>query len=85
MSLLYQKGQAATNATLAWLGGGSLAAGGGGMALGTLVLGAAALGVGLLAGGFILSSQGDKALEEANTLLEEVLENEKKQTKFVNF
>lgn len=32
-------GIAATNATLAWLGGGSLAAGGGGMAAGTLVLG----------------------------------------------
>jgi hypothetical protein len=30
-------GAAAWNATLAWLGGGSLAAGGGGMALGTLV------------------------------------------------
>lgn len=32
-------GAAAYNATLAWLGGGSLAAGGGGMALGTVVLG----------------------------------------------
>jgi hypothetical protein len=31
-------GAAAWNATLAWLGGGSLAAGGGGMALGSLVL-----------------------------------------------
>lgn len=32
-------GAAASSATLAWLGGGSLAAGGGGMAAGTLVLG----------------------------------------------
>ena len=32
-------GAAAYNATLAWLGGGSVAAGGGGMALGTVVLG----------------------------------------------
>jgi hypothetical protein len=32
-------GAAATNATLAWLGGGSLAAGGGGMAAGAVVLG----------------------------------------------
>lgn len=32
-------GAAATNATLAWLGGGSLAAGGGGVAAGTVVLG----------------------------------------------
>ena len=46
--------------------------------MGTLVLGGDTLGAGLLAGGFILSTKGDKALEEANTLLEEVLENEKK-------
>jgi hypothetical protein len=32
-------GVAATNATLAWFGGGAVAAGGGGMALGTVVLG----------------------------------------------
>ena len=31
-------GAAASNATLAWLGGGSLAAGGGGIAAGTMVL-----------------------------------------------
>src|SRR5262249_3366345 len=41
-------GVAASNATLAWLGGGALAAGGGGVALGTLVLG------GLVAGPAIL-------------------------------
>lgn len=40
-------GAAATNATLAALGGGAIAAGGGGMALGSAVLGAATLGVGL--------------------------------------
>ncbi|VAY86331.1 hypothetical protein MNB_ARC-1_1284 [hydrothermal vent metagenome] len=36
-------GAAATNATLAWLGGGALAAGGGGMALGAIVLGGIAV------------------------------------------
>lgn len=36
----FLSGAAATNATLAWLGGGSLAAGGGGMAAGSAVLGA---------------------------------------------
>ena len=41
-------GAAAVNATLAALGGGALAAGGGGMALGSAVLGAATLGVGIL-------------------------------------
>lgn len=58
-------GAAAWNATLAWLGGGSLAAGGGGMALGTLVLGGITLGPALAIGGFVLASQGEKALTKA--------------------
>jgi hypothetical protein len=58
-------GAAAWNATLAWLGGGSLAAGGGGMALGTLVLGGIAVGPALAVGGFAIGSQGEKALTEA--------------------
>ena len=47
-------GAAAWNATLAWLGGGSLAAGGGGMALGTIVLGGIAVAPALMIGGFVL-------------------------------
>lgn len=58
-------GAAATNATLAWLGGGALAAGGGGMALGTLVLGGFALGPALMVGGFRIGGEGEKALTEA--------------------
>jgi len=58
-------GAAAWNATLAWLGGGSLAAGGGGMALGTLVLGGITVGPALAIGGFVLASQGEKALTKA--------------------
>lgn len=58
-------GAAAWNATLAWLGGGSLAAGGGGMALGTLVLGGITVGPALAIGGFVLASQGEKALTTA--------------------
>ncbi|NMG07487.1 hypothetical protein [Brasilonema sp. UFV-L1] len=58
-------GAAAWNATLAWLGGGSLATGGGGMALGTLVLGGIAVGPALMIGGFVLGEQGEKALTEA--------------------
>ncbi len=43
-------GAALTNATLAWIGGGTLASGGGGMAAGTAVLaGISATGVGLIA------------------------------------
>jgi len=58
-------GAAAWNATLAWLGGGSLAAGGGGMTLGTLVLGGIAVGPALMIGGFVLGGQGEKALTKA--------------------
>jgi hypothetical protein len=59
-------GVAAWNATLAWLGGGSLAAGGGGMALGSMVLGGIAIGPALMIGGFVLGGQGEKALTDAH-------------------
>lgn len=62
-------GAAATNATLAWLGGGSLAAGGGGMAAGGVVLAtitASATGVAaILAAGTIASVHYGKKLTEA--------------------
>jgi hypothetical protein len=57
-------GAAATNATLAWLGGGSLAAGGGGMALGGAVLGGVVVGPAVFITGFMLASQGEKALTQ---------------------
>ncbi len=65
-------GAAATNATLAALGGGSLAAGGGGMALGTTVLGAATLGVGLLVGGVIFGITGGKISSDAKKAQKEI-------------
>ncbi|MBW4602486.1 MAG: hypothetical protein KME29_23700 [Calothrix sp. FI2-JRJ7] len=65
-------GAAATNATLAWLGGGSLAAGGGGMALGSLVLGGITVGPALAIGGFMLASEGNKALTKAREYEAEV-------------
>lgn len=65
-------GAAATNATLAALGGGSLAAGGGGMALGTTVLGAATLGVGLLVGGVIFGITGGKVSSDAKKAQKEI-------------
>lgn len=62
-------GAAATNATLAWLGGGSLAAGGGGMAAGGVVLAtitASATGVvTILAAGTIASVHYGRKLTEA--------------------
>lgn len=58
-------GVAATNATLAWLGGGSLASGGLGVAGGTAVLGGIVLGPVLAVGGMILASKAEEAKEKA--------------------
>ena len=58
-------GAAAKNATLAWLGGGSLAAGGGGMAAGTIVLGGITIAPALVVAGFMLARKGEKALTQA--------------------
>lgn len=59
-------GAALTNATLAALGGGAIAAGGGGIALGTTMLGAATLGVGLLVGGIIFNFTGASLSNKAD-------------------
>lgn len=53
-------GAAATNATLAWLGGGALAAGGGGMALGAIVLNSVVAGPAVLVGGFFVGRQAEE-------------------------
>lgn len=58
-------GVAATNATMAWLGGGSLAAGGGGMAAGAAALNVGTIGPALLVGGAMIKGQGKKALTQA--------------------
>ena len=60
-------GAAATNATLAFFGGGSLAAGGLGMAGGTMVLGGLVAGPALLVMGFVAGSAAKKSLEQAKT------------------
>lgn len=65
-------GVAATNATLAWLGGGSLAAGGGGVALGTTILGGIVAGPALAIFGHIMGNKGKTALNIAQSNLEEV-------------
>lgn len=65
-------GVAATNATLAAIGGGSLAAGGLGIAGGTAILGAAVAAPILAIAGWAYDSHGDEALGNARIAREEV-------------
>lgn len=58
-------GAAAANATLAFVGGGTLASGGGGMALGATMLNVAAIGPTLLLAGIAVKNRGTKATTEA--------------------
>lgn len=60
-------GVAATNATLAWFGGGALSAGGFGMAGGAAVLGGIVAGPALLIGGFVLSAKAKEKLAAAHS------------------
>lgn len=78
-------GVAATNATLAALGGGSLAAGGGGMALGSMVLGGATLGIGLLVGGMIFNMTGSKLSDKADEAYSQAKKTEKEVNKIVAY
>lgn len=65
-------GVAATNATLAALGGGSLATGGMGMAGGTAILGAAVAGPVIAIAGWAYNSHGEEALKNARKINLEV-------------
>lgn len=60
-------GAAATNATLAFFGGGSLAAGGLGMAGGTMVLGGLVAGPALMVVGLVAGAAAKKNLDKAYT------------------
>jgi hypothetical protein len=60
-------GAAATNATLAWLGGGALSAGGFGMAGGMVVLGGVVAAPVLAVGGFVLATKAEKAKIDATS------------------
>lgn len=65
-------GAAASNATLAWLGGGALQAGGFGMAGGMMALGGIVAGPALAIGGFMLASKAEEALTKAKQYSAEV-------------
>lgn len=78
-------GAAATNAVLATLGGGTLAAGGGGVALGSAILGGATLGVGLLIGGLIFNATANSMLDKADEAWDQMLKNEKEINKICDY
>ena len=58
--------------------GGAIAAGGGGIALGTTILGATTLGVGLLVGGVIFNITGGKLSQKADEAYDQMRSSEKK-------
>ncbi len=58
-------GAAATNATLAWLGGGALSAGGLGMAGGMYVLGGIVAGPAIAITGFMMATKAEEALTKS--------------------
>mgnify|MGYP001354397853 CR=1 FL=1 len=70
-------GVAASNATLAWLGSGTLAAGGYGVAGGTMVLGVLVAGPALLVLGSVLGARASKKLDDASANLEKAKTYEK--------
>jgi hypothetical protein len=78
-------GAAAQSATMAWLGGGSLAAGGGGVALGTAALGVVTIGPTMLIGGLTLNVQGEKAMTKAKEYEAKVAIAVKDQAAFRSF
>ena len=70
------RGAAATKAALAALGGGSIAANGGGIALGTLVLGVASLGVSILVEGIAMAYAGSLSKKHADIAKQQMVSNE---------
>jgi predicted transcriptional regulator len=75
-------GAAAEKAALAWLGGGALSAGGGGMALGSAVLGGAAAGPAILVFGISLAKEGERKLTQARRFEKRVLKEVAKLAEF---
>ena len=78
-------GASAINATLAALGGGSVAFGGGGMALGSLVLGGATLGVGLLIGGVIFNISGSTLSKKSQIAYEQAKRTDRDVNRIYNY
>lgn len=78
-------GIAATKAVLAVLGGGTIAAGGGGVALGTALLGGSSFGIGILVVGIITEVHGRRLSEQADKIWEEMLRSEGQINEIVSY
>lgn len=65
-------GAAAHSATMAWLGGGSIASSGGGVALGVSALNFVTVGPTLLVTGLVLNGKGEKALTKSKEFCAQV-------------
>lgn len=78
-------GAAATNATLAWFGGGALSAGGLGMAGGSMVLGGIVAGPVLAVAGFIMAAKSEENLASARKTYAEAKEAVEKMDTMTDF
>lgn len=76
-------GAAATNATLAWLGGGTIAAGGGGVAAGTVVLGGIVVGPAILVASFFAHAKAGNIENQVERHISEMAEDEANKWKLV--
>ncbi len=70
---------------MAALGGGALTAGGGGMALGSTILGVSTLGIGLLVGGMIFNVTGSKLSDQADEAYRQMKKAEENINKIVEY
>lgn len=78
-------GAAATNATLAWFGGGALSAGGLGMGVGSAVLGGIVAGPVIAVAGFIMSAKAEENLAKAKKTSAEVNQAVEKMNTMIDF
>lgn len=77
-------GIAASNATLAWLGGGTLAAGGGGVAAGTLIFGGLMVGPALLVASFVANAKAGDIENQVEKHIAEMKIDEANKRKFIS-
>lgn len=84
MPIAKLSGAAAQRATMAWLGGGSVATGGGGIAVGAVALNFVTIGPTILVAGLVLNGKGEKALTEAAEYRDAVEDSLNQQNKLRN-